>query len=100
MEIFVKKTSDTLQDRRGEQGKKPKKFKFDRRRSRQDRRQSVLEGVVVSLSSREEKRKQQDRRQVLSQYHQVQLVQEQSGQPEVMSAPLAPPEVSSVDIVT
>ena len=66
MEIFVSKTSDMVQDRQAKQPKKPKKNRSDRRKNRSDRRQSGQEGVVVSLSYREENRGQQDRRQVIA----------------------------------
>jgi len=63
VEIFITKTSDLIKDRQREPKKKPRKNQFDRRRSNLDRRQDGQDGVVVTLSSREEKRQQLDRRQ-------------------------------------
>jgi len=39
-----------------------RKFKKDRRKNKQDRRESVREGVIVELSSESNKRKSRDRR--------------------------------------
>ncbi|MCK5097237.1 MAG: hypothetical protein KAR45_04000 [Desulfobacteraceae bacterium] len=39
-----------------------RKFKKDRRKSKRDRRQSVREGVIVELSSENNRRKIKDRR--------------------------------------
>lgn len=103
MEIFVSKTSDMVQDRKGEQPKKSKKNRFDRRKNRIDRRQSVQEGVVVSLSYREEKRNQSDRRQEGAEEVPIMPVlplQPEPPEQPVSSAPVPdPPEGTSINII-
>lgn len=63
MEIFVWKTLESVWDRLGKLAAAPRKFMSNRRASRQDRRRSVNDGVIVTLSTREEKRHNRDRRQ-------------------------------------
>lgn len=48
------------------QGRRPNplKFKQNRRRRRRDRRQEVRNGVIVSLSFENDRRKKRDRRRV------------------------------------
>lgn len=62
MEIFVWKTLCTLSDRLGKQAAAIQKARSNRRLCRKDRRRSVNDGLVVTLSTREERRQNQDRR--------------------------------------
>ncbi len=62
MEIFVWQALETFKDRLGKLVSAPRKFMSNRRASRKDRRRSVNDGVIVTLSTREEKRHNQDRR--------------------------------------
>lgn len=63
MEIFVWKAFETVRDRLGRQAVAPRKFLSNRRTSRQDRRRSNNDGLIVTLSTREEKRHTAERRQ-------------------------------------
>ena len=63
VEIFVWKALETFRDRLGKLAAGPRKFAANRRTSRRDRRRSVNDGIIVTLSTREEKRRNQDRRQ-------------------------------------
>lgn len=63
MEIFVWKALETVRDRLGKLAEAPRKFMSNRRANRKDRRRSVNDGVIVTLSTREEKRHNSDRRQ-------------------------------------
>jgi hypothetical protein len=62
MDILIWKTFGTVSDRQGRKTVEPQKVRGERRISRRDRRRSVSEGLVVSLSIREEKRQNPDRR--------------------------------------
>jgi len=62
MEIFVWKTFETFKDRLARLAEAPRKFKRNRRTNRKDRRRSVNDGLIVTLSTRKEKRHNQDRR--------------------------------------
>ncbi|MCK5403910.1 MAG: hypothetical protein KAI75_01735 [Desulfobulbaceae bacterium] len=67
MEIFVKKTQTTTQKRKERPAKKvtAKKSK-ERRQATQDRRHGANQGVIVSLSTRKEKRLIRERRRLAS----------------------------------
>ena len=62
MEICIWKALGMVKDRASKQGITPRKERGNRRTNRQDRRHSVSDGLCVSLSTREEKRKNPDRR--------------------------------------
>lgn len=64
MEIFVWKTLCAVGDRLGKQAAATYKVRSNRRLCRHDRRRSVNDGLVVTLSTRPERRHNQDRRQV------------------------------------
>ena len=64
MEILVWKALETVRDRLGRLAAGHRKYKSNRRASRLDRRRSVNEGVIVTLSTREERRHNPDRRQI------------------------------------
>ena len=64
MEILVWKALETLRDRLGKLAAGHRTFKANRRASRLDRRRSVNEGVIVTLSTRAERRRNPDRRQL------------------------------------
>ncbi|MDD5758861.1 MAG: hypothetical protein PHI06_07235 [Desulfobulbaceae bacterium] len=63
MEIFVWKSLETFRDRLGKMAGATRKFMSNRRSNRTDRRRSVNDGIIVTLSTREEKRRKRDRRQ-------------------------------------
>lgn len=63
VEISVWKALETFRDRLGKLAAAPRKFLANRRTGRLDRRRSVNDGIIVTLSTREEKRRNQDRRQ-------------------------------------
>lgn len=63
MEIFVWKSLETFRDRLGKVAGATRKFMSNRRTNRTDRRRSVTDGIIVTLSTREEKRRNRDRRQ-------------------------------------
>ena len=63
MEIFVWKAFEMVKDRLGKLASYPGKLVSNRRASRKDRRQSINDGVIVTLSTRQEKRHNRDRRQ-------------------------------------
>jgi len=62
VEILLWKTLATVKDRLDRLMVPSRKARSNRRVSKKDRRRSVNEGVVVTLSTREEKRKNPDRR--------------------------------------
>lgn len=64
---FRKEDLDSASEIRGfpeRRGTVTRKMKRNRRKTRLDRRKSVREGVIVSLSSQENRRKVRDRRSV------------------------------------
>ena len=63
MEIFVWKTLETVRDRLSKLAAGTRKFKANRRASKVDRRRSVNDGLIVTLSTRKERRHNRDRRQ-------------------------------------
>lgn len=69
MEIFVWKAFEMVRDRLGKLAAATRKFKSNRRASRQDRRRSVNDGVIVTLSTREERRLSTDRRHGEATWH-------------------------------
>jgi hypothetical protein len=70
MEIFIWKALSTIFDRRGKQIASPRKVRSNRRVSRNDRRRAEDDGLVVTLSTREEKRQNPDRRQTADEHEQ------------------------------
>ena len=62
MEILVWKAFEMVRDRLGKLAAATRKLKSNRRASRQDRRRSVNDGVIVTLSTRQERRHSTDRR--------------------------------------
>lgn len=65
MDIVIGRTADVNRDgakkRDPSHGAKQKK-KVDRRKNKQDRRKSVRDGVVVTLSTKKDRRTNRDRR--------------------------------------
>jgi hypothetical protein len=64
MEIFVWKALETFGDRLGKMAGATRKFLSNRRASKKDRRRSVNDGVIVTLSTRREKRRNSERRKI------------------------------------
>lgn len=62
MEILLWKALATVKDRLEKLMVPSRKARSNRRVSKKDRRRSVNEGLVVTLSTREEKRRNLDRR--------------------------------------
>lgn len=73
MEIFVWKAFEMVRDRLGKLAAATHKFRSNRRASRQDRRRSVNDGVIVTLSTREERRHNPDRRHSEAVWHRFAL---------------------------
>ena len=63
MDIFINRTSSAVEKKAEQRHTATQEKKKDRRRSVRDRRKSVNEGLVVSLSVRNERRSHRERRQ-------------------------------------
>lgn len=63
MDIFVNRTFSPKDQREEQPRQGRRKKKKERRRAGRDRRKSVNEGLVVSLSIRDDRRSYRDRRQ-------------------------------------
>lgn len=62
MNIFVDKTSGSFAKQKNPTPSEAWKKRRDRRKKRLDRRQSVREGIIVTLSSKNDRRTGNDRR--------------------------------------
>jgi len=65
MDIFIGHTIPVNRDRANQRDPSEsakKKKKEDRRKNKQDRRKGVRDGVLVTLSTKKDRRKQRDRR--------------------------------------
>jgi len=65
MDIVIGRTGSVNEDssrKKNSGGMSQRKRKLDRRESRQDRRKGVRDGVIVTLSTKKDRRKRKDRR--------------------------------------
>lgn len=69
MDIVIGRTRAVSEDasrRKNREGPSRKKKKADRRKNKQDRRKEVRDGVIVTLSTKRDRRNQKDRRKKLT----------------------------------
>lgn len=65
MDIVIGRTGSVNEDssrKKNSGGMSQRKRKLDRRENRQDRRKGVRDGVIVTLSTKKDRRKRKDRR--------------------------------------
>ena len=65
MDIVIGRTGTVNEDssrKKNSDGMSKRKKKLDQRKSKQDRRKGVRDGVIVTLSTKKDRRKQKDRR--------------------------------------
>ena len=69
MDIVIGRTGSVNRDgsrRKNRDAYSSKKRKVDRRKNKQDRRKGVRDGVIVTLSTKKDRRKQKDRRRKIT----------------------------------
>ena len=69
MDIVIGRTGSVNRDgsrRKNRDGYSKKKKKVDRRKNKQDRRKGVRDGVIVTLSTKKDRRSQKDRRRKIT----------------------------------
>ncbi len=69
MDIVIGRTGSVNRDgsrKKNRDGYSSKKRKVDRRKNKQDRRKCVRDGVIVTLSTKKDRRAQKDRRRKLT----------------------------------